>query len=186
MHFLFQKPGAGGILPGDDGLLVLHLVVDSAEFFLLLFIGCLFFLCKARLPFQPLQALLHIFTVACAHDAALAFRLALQLFHVQDHIGGALQQRLVVGDVEYGKGASVDESLKPLQRFDVNIVGRLVQKEQAGMHAQDPEQLYLDFLTSREPSHPGVAVQQVNGESQAACHGGKLPVIRFRKSGFFA
>ena len=155
-----------GVLAGDGVLLVLHLLLDFLESLLLLALLLPLFPGQLLLVGELLEALLHVLAVAHAGHGVAGQGLAPQLLHVEDDVGGVLQQGLVVGDEQHRGLALPDEPLQPLQGLDVQVVGGLVQQAAVGPGQGEQPQLELHLLPAGEGPHLPVGVEQVRGEPQ--------------------
>ncbi|MPN16829.1 hypothetical protein SDC9_164176 [bioreactor metagenome] len=62
------------------------------------------------------------------------------LVDLQRHISQPVEQKTVVGDQQQRPGIALQEPAKPLDRRDVEIVGRFVQQEHVGPCNQHPRQ----------------------------------------------
>ena len=128
MHFLFHNCRVVGVLTGGSGQRMIHLVPDLAVFGHLCVVlrpllpGHLLLVDKARLP--PL----HVLPVPRPGHRIPGQGAPPQPLQVDDHVGGALQQRLIVGDVEHRHFTPQQKPLQPLQGLKVQVVGRLIQQ----------------------------------------------------------
>ena len=182
LHFLFQQPAPVGVLAGDGVQLVFHLLLDFLEAFLLFALLLPLLAGQLLLVGELLQPLLHVLAVAHAGHGPAGQGLAPQLLHVEDDVGGALQQQLIVGDEQHRLGALPDEGLQPVQGVNVQVVGGLVQ--QVAVWAAQGEQGHaqLHLLPAGEGLYQPVGVEPVQGEAQPLGRRGQLPGGGVQKS----
>ena len=172
-----------GVLAGDGVQLVFHLLLDFLEAFLLFALLLPLLAGQLLLVGELLQPLLHVLAVAHAGHGPAGQGLAPQLLHVEDDVGGALQQQLVVGDEQHRLGALPDEGLQPVQGVNVQVVGGLVQ--QVAVWAAQGEQGHaqLHLLPAGEGLYQPVGVEnQSRGEAQPLGRRGQLPGGGVQKS----
>ncbi len=59
-----------------------------------------------------------------------------KLLQMNDHVGGILDQRLVVGDKQHCLAGLLYQCFQPLQRFDVNIIEGSSKRSTVGFQAK--------------------------------------------------
>ncbi len=166
MHLLFQKPPAAGILAGDDILGVLHALLDAAVFFHLLVVLLPFLPGLAGLVFDGVAPPLGVGAVVQPVGGTPG-RLALPgVLDVEDHGGGVLNERFVVGDIEDDPRVIPKPRLQPLQGFQVHVAGGFVQQQGSRTAEQQPPQLQLDLLPAGEAGYRAVRVELLRRQAQ--------------------
>ena len=172
-----------GVLPGDGGLLVVHLVPNfpvGLQLGLVLGVllsGNLLLLGKGRLALGGIGCIVQVGYRAPGGGAAA------QSLQMDDHVGGAGEQQLVVGDVEDGDGAGEEKFLQPLHGLHIQIVGRLVQQEQVGLGQQQQSQAQLHPFTPGQGGHGPPIVEQPLVQSQLSGGAGNLSGVGILKGG---
>ena len=89
--------------------------------------------------------------------------------HFQNPFGRVVQEVAVVGDGHYGAAEAFEEHLQPLDRFGVQVVGRLVQQQHVGLGQQQAAQRHAAFFTTRQQADlgvPGRQTQRIGGDFQ--------------------
>ena len=109
-HLLFQQIAAVGVLPGDAAKLMLHLLLDTAQFFLLLGSGPLFTAGNPSLTLLLRFPPGTVIPISHSKGGGLAAGLAAQLLQMDDLVCHPFQQCLVMGDEQQGP-------LPPAQKF---------------------------------------------------------------------
>ena len=155
VHLLFQKPPAAGILSGDSVLGVLHALLDAAVFFHLFAVFLPFLPGLAGLVFDGVAPPLGVSAIIQPVGGAPG-RLALPgVLDMEDHGGGVLNERLIVGDIEDDSPVAPKPRLQPLQGFQVHVAGGFVQQQGLRTAEQQPPQLQLDTGRSEEIASAG-------------------------------
>ena len=72
------------------------------------------------------------------------------LIQMQDPLHGAVQKAPVMADDEDGMGVFLKVSLKPERAFEIEVVGRFVQKQQIGLRKQHARQRDAHPPTARK------------------------------------
>ena len=140
VHFRFHQCGVFRILPGGSSQRMIHLVSDLTVF------G---HFCAVLRPFLPghlllvgeaRRPLLHILGVSRPGHGTPGGGAPPQPLQMDDHVGGVLQQGLVVGDIEHRNLTAQQKALQPPQRGHVQVVGRLVQQQHVRLVQQEQGQ----------------------------------------------
>ena len=66
---------------------------------------------------------------------------------------GAVEQRAVVGDDEHSAVVAGQKAFQPLQGFDIQVVGRLVEQQEPGAGLQQAGQAEAGLLPAAEDGH---------------------------------
>ena len=90
------------------------------------------------------------------------------------HIGGPLNQRLIVGDKQHGLYRFENQLFQPFQRLDVNVIGRLIQKQDGGLCHEKPRHLRFYLFTAGKRTHLLVPVEEIRGQLQLSGQMGQL------------
>ena len=107
-----------------------------------------------------------IVPVGAARNGDPAPGLPDELLHVDDHVGGPLDQGLVVGDIEDREPAPGDEIFQPSERGNVQIVGRLIQQQHVRVLHQQAGQLHLDPLAAGERAKSPVGQDEIRRQAE--------------------
>ena len=78
---------------------------------------------------------------------------------LDDARGQRAQEAAVVGDEHQRPAPLLEEAFQPVDRGDVEVIGRLVQQQQVRLRHQRPRQQHPALHPAREPGEIGVAVQ---------------------------
>ena len=97
-----------------------------------------------------------------------------QLLHVENDVGGALQQNLVVRDEQHRLPAALDEGFQPFQGLHVQVVGGLVQQVAVRPLQGEQGQPQLDLFPAGKGGQGPVGVKPVQGKAQLLGGGGQL------------
>ena len=130
MHLLLKQPPSVRVLARDLGLGALHLLADlpvalesPVEFLALLARGLL-------LPGEGAKARLDIVAVGQARHCGPGQGLSPQQLQVDNDVGRAFDERLVVRDEEHGLPPAQNKILQPFEGFEVEVVRGLVKQIQ--------------------------------------------------------
>ena len=69
---------------------------------------------------------------------------------LEDPLGGVVEEVAVVGDRDDGAREALQELLEPVDRFGVEVVGRLVEQQHVGLRQQHPAQGDTALLAARQ------------------------------------
>ena len=86
---------------------------------------------------------------------------------LQNPLGGVVQKVTVVGDGDHGARKALQELLKPVHRFGVQVVGGLVKQQHVGFREQQAAQRHAALFTAGEHADlgvPGRQAQRVGGD----------------------
>ena len=114
-----------------------------------------------------------------------ALLLAVDLFQMDHHVGGPFDQSLVVGDKQHDAGKLPDDPLQIFQRFDVDVVGRLVQQQSGRFREKQACQLGLYLFPAGQGSHDLVAVKETRRKPQGRSQFRQPAGRRIRKQSLF-
>ena len=183
MHLLFEQPPAVRVLSRNLGLGALHLLAElpvalepPVEFLALLARGLL-------LPGEGAKARLDIVAVGQARDCGARQGLAPQQFEVDNDVGRALYERLVVGDEEHRLPAAEDEALQPLERVQVQVIRGLVQEIELRLLSGDAGKLHFYPLPTGELAQLAPGAEKVRVQLKLRCERGALLGAHAGKAG---
>ncbi|CCX38143.1 conserved domain protein [Clostridium sp. CAG:1013] len=169
---------------GDGVQPVLHFLLDLPQPILLLSVLLPLFSGQLLLVGEFVEPLLHVLAVAHASHGPSGQSLAPQLLHVEDHIGGILQQGLVVRDVQHRHGAVPDELLQPGEGLNVQVVGRLIQQVAVGTAQSQKGHAQLHLLPAGKGGHLPFGIEPFQGEPKPLGGGGQFSRGGVQKGGF--
>ncbi len=102
--------------------------------------------------------------------AVIAFpRNAVAAIQFQDPFGRIVEEVAVMRDADHGAGEAQQELLQPVDRFGVQMVGRLVQQQHVGLRQQQTAQRDAALLAARQHADlrvPRRQAQRVGGHFQ--------------------
>ena len=172
-----------GILPGNGCLLVVHLVPDLTEplhpsvELRPLFPRHLLLVGKPRLPGADIAPVVRPGYGTPGQGAAA------QPLQVDDDIGGAFQQGLVVGDIEHWSLAGQQEPLQPREGIQVQVVGWLIQQQHVWVIQQQQGQAQLHTLPAGQGGHGPPVVKGVQLQPHLPGAPGQGAGVRLLKGG---
>ena len=155
-----------GILAGDGALFVFHPLHDPVQL----------------LPADPLlpplvKRCLHlvvhdifpvgkIFPVRHPRHGVAAHGLPANLFQMNHHIGRPLDEGLIMGNVQHRLFGFSDKSFHPQQRWNINIVGRLIQQKHIRLSQKKPCHLRFHLLAAGQSVHLLLSVIKIGRQPQ--------------------
>ncbi len=179
-HFALNHFAAVRIAARNVRLPVFYAGLEPAEPFLLLLVLAFFLVRQLLLPFKEAEPFLYILPVAHPRDGAARHGFAAELFQVDNHVGGVFQERFVMGDIQRGNPAGVQECFQPLERFQVEVVGRFVQQQKIRFPRKDERKLKLDFFSAGKcPGRPPGA-QKAGTQPKPPRRRGQAGAVRAR------
>ena len=104
------------------------------KFLELLNLGLLIFV-SGELDLLPLRFLLHVGIVVAA--VAMHLRVA----NLKDIVDQLVQERAIVRDHQDRAGIIHQVILKPAERFEIEVIGRLIEHEEIGLHHQQAREV---------------------------------------------
>ena len=130
MHLLFEQAAAVRVAAGYAILICLYPFEQPPIAFNLCAVLRRLLSRALLLPLERRHARLYIDAVRQTIKAAATFRLEMELFEMDNSGRCILEQRLIVGYIEHGQRRMEQKLCQVLQRFDVDVVRRLVQHQQ--------------------------------------------------------
>ena len=167
VHLLFQQPPAVGVLAAEAALLVLHPVVDLPPAAQLPVVVLPLLFRHLVLMVEALPPEGQIVPIAHARHGDAAAGLPDQLLHVDDDVGAALDQGLVVGNVEDGLFCVPDKVLQPAEGIDVQVIGGLVQEQDIRLLHEQAAQLHFHLLPAGEGAQKLRGIAEIGVYPQA-------------------
>ena len=170
MNLILQILAFRGQLPGNMGKVVRNAVVNLRKFFIpeLLLLPVVDRL--LLLPCKNCSSPFHIVPVVVPDDHVSAPGFSLDLFQVDDHIGGIFNQCFIMGDKKKNVLPLKKKSLQKFQSADIQIIGRFIQKKHSRLVDQNSHELRLDLFSSGQTPQFLILVKEIRGDMEFHCH----------------